>query len=36
MARLATCPHYLALQPYLKAICGAVGLLVVWAGLVQL
>jgi hypothetical protein len=36
MARLTTCPHLLALQPYLKAFGGAVGLVVVWAGLVQL
>jgi hypothetical protein len=36
MARMATCPHLLALQPYLKAFDGVVGLRVVWTGLVQL
>jgi hypothetical protein len=36
MARLATCPHYLALRPYLRAFGGVVSLVVVWTGLVQL
>jgi hypothetical protein len=36
MARLATCPHYLALRPYLKAFGAVAGLVVVWTGLVQL
>jgi hypothetical protein len=36
MARLASCPHYLALRPYLATLGGVIGLLVVWTGLVQL
>jgi hypothetical protein len=36
MARLATCPHYPALQPYLKAFGAAIGLVAVWTALVQL
>jgi hypothetical protein len=36
MARLTTCPHYLALRPYLRALGGVVGLVVIWTGLVQL
>ena len=35
MARLANCPHYLALRPYLKTFGGVVALVVVWTGLVQ-
>jgi hypothetical protein len=36
MARLANCPHYLALQPYLKAFGAVIGLVVIWTALVQL
>jgi hypothetical protein len=36
MVRLTTCPHYLALRPYLRAFGGVVGLVAVWTGLVQL
>ena len=36
MVLAATCPHYLALRPYLRTFGGVVGLVAVWAGLVQL
>jgi hypothetical protein len=32
IARLANCPHYLALRPYLKTFGGVVALVVVWTG----